>query len=104
MMSMISLHAVKENKVLLNITNIGYHVKDVQKNSVPHQGMADFEATSNGVKTAIQVVVYYEVLTYTVTADVMVKLKHSFSDVLSNHLNPIPMKNPSPMLINQPKR
>ena len=31
--------------------------ENVQKNSVPHQGMADFEATSNGVKTAIRVVV-----------------------------------------------
>ena len=56
-MSMISLQVIQQNKVPLNITNIGYKVKDVQKNSVPHQGMADFEATSNGVKTSIRVVV-----------------------------------------------
>ena len=57
MMSMISLQIIEQNKVPLNITNIGYKVKDVQKNSVPHQGMADFEATSNGVRTAIRVIV-----------------------------------------------
>ena len=56
-MSMISLHIIKQNKVPLNITNIGYKVRDVQKNSVPHQGVADFEATSNGVNKAIRVVV-----------------------------------------------
>ena len=124
MMSMISLQIIKQNKVPLNITNIGYKVKDVQKNSVPHQGMADFEATSNGVKTATRVVVSYnigdnmliayqdllkfnvihanfpyEVLTYTVTADVLGKIKHCFSDVLSDDLNPTPMKTPTPMII-----
>ena len=123
MMSMISLRIIEQNKVPLNITNIGYKVKDVQKNSVPHQGMADFEATSNGVKTAIRVVVSdnigdnmliayqdqlkfnvihanfpYEVLTYTVKADVLAKIKHSFSNVLSDDLNPTPMKTP-PMTI-----
>ena len=86
--------------------------------------MADFKATSNGVKTAIRVVVSdtigdnmliayqdllkfnvihanfpYEVLTYTVTADVLAKIKHRFSDVLSNDLNPTPMKTPTPMTI-----
>ena len=103
MMSMKFFHIIKENKVPLNITHIGYNVKDVQKNSVPHQGMADFEATSNGVKIAIRVVVsdnvgdkmliayqqilkfnaihtnfLCEVLTYPVTADIMAKIKQSF--------------------------
>ena len=121
---MISLQVMQQNKVPLNITNIGYKVKDVQKNSVPHQGMADFEATSNGVKTAIRVVVSnnigdnmliayqdllkfnvihanfpYKVVTYTVTADILAKIKHCFSDVLSDDLNPTPMKTPTPMII-----
>ena len=121
MMSMISLRIIEQNKVPLNITNIGYKVKDVQKNS---QGMADFEATSNGVKTAIRVIVSdnigdnmliayqdllkfnvihanfpYEVLTYTVTADVLENIKHRFSDVLSDDLNPTPLKTPTPMTI-----
>ena len=42
----------------------------------------------------------YEVLTYTVKADVLAKLKHDFRDVLKNSLNPIPMKTPTPMIIN----
>ena len=41
----------------------------------------------------------YEVLTYTVTADVIAKIKHCFSDVLSDDLNPTPMKTPTPMVI-----
>ena len=41
----------------------------------------------------------YEVLTYTVTADVPAKIKHCFSDVLSDDLNPTPMKTPTPMTI-----
>ena len=126
MMSMMSLLIIKQNNVLLNITNIGYNAKDVQKNSVPHQEMANFEATSNGVKTSIRVVVSdnkgdnmliayqdllkfnvihanfpYEVLTYTVTADVMAKIKHCFSDVLSDDLNPTPMKTPTTMVISR---
>ena len=95
------------------------------KNQVPHQGMADFYAKSNRVRTAIRVVVSanigdnmliayqdllkfqvihidfpYKVLTYTVKADVLAKIKHDFRDVLNNSLNPIPMKTPSPMTIN----
>ena len=124
MMSRISLEVIQENKVPLNITNIGYKVKYVRKNSAPHQEMADFEATSNGIKTAIRVVVSdniwdnmlityqdylkfnvihanfpYEVLTYSVTADILAKIKHCFSDVMSEDLNPTPMKNPMPMTI-----
>ena len=115
---------IEQNKLPLSITNIGYKVKDIQKNSVPHQGMADFEATSNCVETAIRVVdsdnigdniliVYqyllkfnvihanfpYEVLTYTFTADVLAKIKHRFSDVLSDDLNPIQMRTPTPMTL-----
>ena len=96
----------------------------MQKNSVPHQGMADFEATSNGIKTAIRVVVSdnigdnmliayqdllkfnvnyanfpNEVLKYTVTADILAKINHCFSDVLSDDLNPTPMKTATPMII-----
>ena len=86
--------------------------------------MADFEATNNSIKTAIRVVVSdnigdnmliayqdllkfnvinanfpYEVLTYTVTADILAKIKHCFSDVLSDDLNPTPMKTPTSMII-----
>ena len=85
--------------------------------------MADFEATSNGIKTAIRVVVSdnigdnmliayqdllkfnvihanfpYEVLTYIVTADIVAKI-NQFTDVLSDDLNPTPMKTPTPMII-----
>ena len=45
----------------------------------------------------------YEVLTYTVTADVLAKIKHRFSDVLSNNFNPTPMKTPTPMIISLKK-
>ena len=87
--------------------------------------MADFYAKSNGVRTAVRVVVSanirdnmliayqdllkfeaihinfpYKVLTYTVKADVLAKLKRDFRNVLNNSLNPIPMKTPSPMIIN----
>ena len=41
----------------------------------------------------------YEVLTYTVTADVMAKIKHCFSVVISEDLNPTPMKTATPMVI-----
>ena len=100
MMSIISRHILQEHKVPLNINNIGYKAKDVQKNQVPHQGIADFYAKSNGIRTTIRVIVsenigdnmliayqdllkfqaihihfIYEVLTYTVKADVLAKLK-----------------------------
>lgn len=39
----------------------------------------------------------YEVLTYTVTADVLAKIRNSFSEVLRDDLNPVPIKTPSPM-------
>ena len=125
MMSMISLHILQKHKVPLNISNIGYKVKDVQKNQIPHQGMADFYSKSNGFWMAIRVVVsanigdnmliayqdllkfqaihinfQYEVLTYTVKADILAKIKHKFWDVLNDSLNTIPMKTPSPMIIN----
>ena len=35
--------ALVEHRVPLNISRIGYNVKDVQQNHVPHQGQADFE-------------------------------------------------------------
>ena len=38
MMSMISLHLLKRHKVPLNLSKVGYNVKDVQQNRVPHQG------------------------------------------------------------------
>ena len=41
-----------------------------------------------------------EVLTYTVSADVMESIKHDFLDVLNDRLNPVPMKTDKPMLIN----
>ena len=56
MMSIISLHILKRHKVPLNISRVGYNVKDVQQNRVPHQGQADFKVSGNGVKTAIRVV------------------------------------------------
>ena len=91
----------------------------------PHQGQANFKVSGNGVKTAIRVVAsdnigdnmlisyqdllkfqvipinfLYNVLAYTVSADVMESIKHDFSDVLNDWLNPIPMKRDKPMLIN----
>ena len=125
MMLMISLHILKRHKVPLNISRVGYNVKDVQQNRVLHQGQADFEVSGNGVKTAIRVVASdnigdnmlisfqdllkfqvipinfpYEVLTYTVTTDVMGSIKHDYSDILNDRLNPVPMKTDKPMLIN----
>ena len=52
-MSMISLHILKRHKIPLNISNVGYNVKDVQQNLVSHQGQADFEVSGNGVKTHV---------------------------------------------------
>ena len=125
-MSIISLLILQKHKVTLNISKIGYKVKDVQKNQVPHQGMADFYAKSNDVRTATWVVVSanigdnmlivyqdllkfqaihinfsYEVLAYTVKANVLAKIKHDFRDVLNDSLNPIILKTPSPMIINR---
>ena len=34
----------------------------------------------------------YKVLTYTVSTDVLESIKHNFSDVLTDRLNPTPMK------------
>ena len=124
-MSIISVHILKRHKVPLNISRVGYNVKDVQQNHVPHQGQADFDVLGNGVKTAIRVVVSdnigdnmlisyqdllkfqvipinfpYKVLIYTVTADVMESIKHGYSDVLNDRLNPVPMKTDKHMLIN----
>ena len=109
---MISLHIVKQNKVLLNITNIGYKVKDVQKNSVPHQGMAIRVVVSENIGDNMSIAYQYllkfnvihtnfpyEVLTYIVTANVMAKIKNSFSDVLSDNLNTTPIKTLTPMVI-----
>lgn len=56
LMSMISLHIIQRHKVPLNISNVGFNVKVIQQNKVPHQGQADFKVSSNGVKTAIRVV------------------------------------------------
>ena len=110
MMLMISLHILKRNKVPLNISRVGYNVKDVQKNCVPHQGQADLEVSGNRVKTAIRVLasdniednmlISYQDLTYTVSADIMESIKHNFSDVMNDRLNPVPMKTDKPMLIN----
>ena len=125
MMSMISLHILKRHKVPLNISRVGYNDKDVQQNRAPHQGHADFEVSGNEVKTAIRVVASdnigdnmlisyqdllkfqvipinfpYEVLTYTVTADVMESIKHDYSDVLNDWLNFVPMKTDKSMTIN----
>ena len=118
---MISHHISKCLRIPLNISSTGYNVKDVQQNWVPHQGQADFEVSGNGVKTAIRVVASdnigdnmlisyqdllkfqvmqitfpYEVLTYTVSTDIMESIKHDFSDVLNDRLNPTPMKLTSP--------
>ena len=56
MMAIILLHILQRHKVPLNISNVGYNIKDVKQNGVPHQGQADLEASSNGIKTAIRVV------------------------------------------------
>lgn len=73
--------------------------------------------SSNGIKTAIRVVASdnigdnmlisnqdllkfqiipinfpYEVLTYTVSTNILESIKHDFSNVLNDRLNPIPMK------------
>ena len=117
---MISIRILKCRKVPLNISRVGYNVKDVQQNCVPHQGQADFEVSGNRVKSAIRAVAFYnignnmlisyqdllklnfpyKVLTYTVSAGVMESIKHDFSDVLNHRLNPIPMKTDKPMHIN----
>ena len=39
-------------------------------------------------------------MTYTVSADIMESIKHDFSDVLDDRLNPTPMKTDKPMQIN----
>ena len=112
MMLMISLHILICHKVPLNISRVGYNVKDVQQNWVPHQGQADFEVSGNiGDNMLIsyqdllkfQVIPInfpYDVLTYTVTADVMESIKHDYSDVLNDRLNPVPMKTDKLMTIN----
>ena len=118
-MLLIPLH-----KVPLNINNVGYNVKDVQQNRVPHQGQAEFEVSRNGIKTAIRVVASsnirdnmlnsyqdllkfqiipinfpYKVFTYTLSIDVLESIKHDFSDALNDRLNPTPMKTDKPMQI-----
>ena len=126
MMSKISLHILKCHKIPLNISSVRYNDKDVQQNWVTHRGQSDFEISGNGVKTAIRVVTSdyigdnmlisyqdllkfrvmpitfpYKVLTYTVSADIMESIKHNFSDVLNDRLNPTPMKTDKSMQINQ---
>ena len=122
---MIPLHILKRHKVPLNISRVGYNIKDVQQNCVPHQGQADFKVSGNRVKTANRVVASdnirnnmlisyqgllkflvipinfpYKVLIYPVSTDFMESIKHNFSDVLNDRLNPIPMKTYKPMHIN----
>ena len=121
MMSMISLHILQCHKVTLNISNVGYNVKDVQQNGVLHQGQIDFQVSSYGIKTTIWIVAsdnigdnmlisyqdllkfqiipinfLYKVLTYAVSTDVLESIKHDFSDVLNDRLNPTPMKTDKP--------
>ena len=60
MMSMISLHILQKHNIQLAIR---FNVKDIQKNQVPHQGMADSEATSNGVKMDLKVVAFANIWT-----------------------------------------
>ena len=122
---MIFLHILNQHRVPLIISRVGYNVKDVQQNRVPHQGQTYFEVSGHVVKTAIRVLASdnigdnmlisyqdllkfqvipinfpYEVLTYTVSADVMESIKHDFSDVLNDRLNPVLLKTDKPMLIN----
>ena len=124
-MSMFLLHMLQRHKVPLNISNVGYNVKDVPQNRVSHQGQADFEVSGNRIKTAFRVVASdnigdnmlisyqdllkfqvipinfpYEVLTYTVITDVVESINHDFSDVLNDRLNATPMKTDKPMQIN----
>ena len=123
-MSLIATKIAFKHKVPLNNSNVSYNVRDVQQKKVSHGGLADFEVSSNGVKTAIRMIVSdkigdnmlisyqdllkfqvipqnfpYEVLTYSVTTDVLEDIKREFADVLSDHLNPIPMKSSQPMKI-----
>lgn len=102
MMSMISLHILQKHKVPLNISTVGYNVGDVQKNSVAHQGQADFGASCNGIKTAISVVFSSNIgdsMLKACQADILESLRHYFSDVLDHKLSPIPMKTDKPMTI-----
>ena len=56
-MSLISTHIAVKYKVPLNINNVNYNVRDVQQKSVGHGGQADFEISSNGIRTVIRVIV-----------------------------------------------